>query len=349
MESRENKFGLGLVLFIVLAVGGMMRLFGFFEDDSKPQDVPEISYEMPRPKDTLVGDFALSGREIDRQYVNPFAKIPNGKKDLKPAVPAPVKPVAKAAAPPATAPQGTWYKNPAMQVKVVDRDQRGGSGGPSPEVGTPGARPAPNDQEDRGPANNDADRRSPGQWRSLLFANPTKENMDKFIDAFEKKQVDAATFYSVTEELLKSGKKDDETLALYGLNKVGTAQAFRIVAQDYGSLPQEMRAAGWQTLMAYGALGRHQTLLQAVQGGSNTVAILGAQVILASLKGGSGGTTGGTNTGSIDTRGVRGSSAQSGSSYAGFTSIVTQWASSGNAELAQAAQSILPLLQNARA
>lgn len=342
MNFKENKLELGVVLLAVVMTGGMMRLFGFSTETSN-QEVPEISYEMPRPKDDIAGEFALNGREIDRRHVNPFgaAKKVEPKKDMKPAK---VAAAPKKAAKPATSEGGYFLRKKSADFNVVQKDNRGM--GENPFEGTAPKPDAYNPKRavaDTENADKDSDVLSPAQWRALILGQPTKANVDKMVEALQKGKTDEATFDSVMTDLLKSQKKEEQGLALYGLSRVPTAKSFAVVAKEYDGLSTEIKPAAQQFLTSYSSAGKRPALKQALQSSDETVAYKAAQVVLNSLQ------NGGTVT-TTDPRQSRGQNvATTASSYTGFASIFQGWAASSNPTLQGIASQILPLLSTTQA
>lgn len=341
MNFRENKLEIGVMMLAVVMTGGMMRLFGFFTE-STPQEEPEISYEMPRPKDDIAGEFGLNGREIDRRYINPFgaAKKIEAKKDMKPAkvAAAPKKDEKKGA----QSEGGLFLRKKAASFNVVEKDKSGlgenpfEGKAPNPEANNSNRHAPTADTQE-----NKDDVLSPAQWRALVLGQPTKENVNKMVDALQAGKTDEATFDAVMTDLLKSQKKDEQALALYGLGRVPTAKSFAVVAKEYDGLSADIKPAAQQFLTSYSKVEKRGALKQSLQSSDSTVAYKAAQVVLNSLQNG--------GTISTDPRQARGQTTTTANSYSGFASIFQGWASSSNPTLQGIASQILPLLSTNQA
>ncbi|MBX3034417.1 MAG: hypothetical protein KF865_10880 [Bdellovibrionaceae bacterium] len=363
MDFRDNKLELGIGLLVAVMVLGLFQLFGSVKD-SPVNEVQDISYEMGRPKSEMIGEFGLGGREIDRRYVNPYAKkAAQAAADAKNVKPAATNPAAaqaaaakakQAAAAAARARQQqqrpmVWVKRPNSNAPT-GRDGRhlsgdGSDGGPI--YSNPNEVAGNRNKEDTGVdnKNDNKDQLSPDQWRALLAAQPTKENMNKLVEALGRREVDETTFYSIIDGLMKSQKKEDQTLALYGLGRVGTAKSFAYIATAADTLPADMQPAAQQLMMSYAAPARHGALKQALQMNDPVVALKAAQVVLA-------GAQAAKNGDSVvsDPRQGRGDIRQSNTtSFASFAPIFQKWATSGDATMQGIANQILGLLPTAQA
>lgn len=343
MDFENNKLEWGMALFAAVFIGGIFHLFGSMSGDAKAPEAQDVVYEMPRPKSDLVGEFDLEGREIDRRYVNPFDK-----KKAQAADDAKKKDdAAKNAAKTAEAKKKTVIRKKKVDVDVVDAANDGGlSGDQAPEATPQAAARVETAKNDAAPADdqNNKDQRSPDQWKALLSGQPTKENMNKLVEALGKGEADEATFYEIIGSLLKSQKKDSHALAFYGLNSVPTAKSFAFVVQAESTLSADVKPTATQYLNSFAQPSRLSALAQAMQGNDGPVAVKAAQVVstgVQQLRSGQG---------STNPREVRGELRSSSlEAYARFIPIFQRWAQSSNQTYQQIANSLLPQLQGSQA
>ena len=143
----------------------------------------DFTFEMPRPKAFFASLFDLGNREISRTYVNPFdkkkkeeAKKPEVAKALP--APKPAAAVAKKAAPK----KEEAAKKPSVDVNVVQDTPAEGLGAEiarnNAKAAKEGAAANAGDTAAADPTK-ETNKNSADQWRALLNAQPTKENVDK--------------------------------------------------------------------------------------------------------------------------------------------------------------------------
>lgn len=346
MNFRENKIGLWIGVLVAVMVVGLFKLLGGSPEKTASQE-QDITYEMPRPKGEVIGEFGLGDREIDRQYVNPFEKKKAEEEAARKAAQAKAaalqgKPVAQSAA------SGTAQnaRRPMVLVNYVDANRKGLSG----DNGR--AKPAVSD-EPQAPVNrvaagaaddNNDNKLSPDQWRALMSAQPTKENMKKLVDAYLKHDVDDGTFYGIVEELLKNSNAEKQSVAFYGLNMVPSSKSFALVANMESTFTTETeKKQADDYLNSFAVASRQSALLMSVQSNDKDVSLRAAQVVLMGLKSGP--------PGREPTQGRDGNQASnvSSSGWARFTAIFKRWAASGDPALQGPASQILPLLGSTNA
>lgn len=340
MNFSENKFELGLVGFFVLAIVGLFQLFGSIS--SSDQVVPnEISYEMPRPKADLAGDFDLDGREIERNFVNPFDKKKKEaqKEAAKKKAAAPAK---KPAVAKAEEKKEETVAGNDVDVNIVGRESERGS---SPETAGSGAQHvqiqnrATAGAAEAADANDD--RLSPDQWRAMVLGAPTKENMAKLVAAYQEGKVDDGTFYGIIEDLMESQKPESQALALSGLRTVTTAKSFVLVAHKMNELSPQVKSAAQDYLMQYNHNQRLSVLAQVLQMNDVIAVTKASEIVLAGAQRARSGQT--VTTTPREARGeVQTASLDS---YSRFIPIYQRWAQSGNSTLQALASSVLAQLQ----
>ncbi|QDK39009.1 hypothetical protein [Bdellovibrio sp. NC01] len=288
MSFTDKKFEMAIFTLVAVLVGGLGYLM-----KSPVQAVlanAELVYEMPRPKSFLAALFGLGleDREIDRKYVNPFdkkkaddkKKTADAKDAKKPAAPAQV------AAKKADAKKADAAKKPSVDVKVVGADSHNGLTGSDIANGADGAGAgaiANNNVANTGAANdpaNDENTLSGAQWSALLSAQPTKENAYKMVTAFVAGKLDAASFYSIVNGLLKSTKSDTQAVGLYALSPVYTTQGFTVVAENYSLLATANQNTAMSYMQSYGTKNASGALVGALKSNDTDVVTLASQVIV---------------------------------------------------------------------
>ncbi|WP_413612628.1 hypothetical protein [Bdellovibrio sp. HCB-110] len=250
-------------------------------------EVQELIYEMPRPKNSfLAALFDLGDREVSRKYVNPFAKKKEEAKKTaeakKPA--APVAPKAVAQKKNETKKSEDPNKK-NVEVQIVGEDPGTtltddgfmGDGGPSQkpfsDVAGNGSEKTPQQQPDKNAL-------SGTQWKALMRAQPTKENLTKLLQAYDSKEVDDQTFYEIVTDLFSSNKGETQALGLVAVKSVYSAKSFAVTAQYYDQLPTDMQQQAQTYLMSYAVTARLPMLVSALQSSNAVVVETAAQVVI---------------------------------------------------------------------
>lgn len=343
MGFSDKKFEItvgALVLVMVAALGYVVKT-----PVEKAIANSDFTFEMPRPKAFFASLFDLNGREVSRTYVNPFdkkkkedAKKPEVAKALP--APKPAAAVAKKAAPK----KEDAAKKPTVDVNVVQDSPHDG-------VGSDGLRPnAKNGKEGANGAaagdtaatdTTDTNKNSADQWRALLNAQPTKENVDKMVAAVKAGELDSASFYSIVADLLKNNKADTQKMGIYALSASGyKSQAFVLASEHYEQLAPEAQTAAHTYLVSYATKG-YLTILQGALQSSNTAVVeVAAQVVIEGYQAAKSGNA------SAPPRSSRGDEvASAASGYSKFVPIFQSLARSGDAAIAQLANSALSQIQ----
>jgi hypothetical protein len=300
---------------------------------------------MPRPKAFFASLFDLGNREISRTYVNPFdkkKKAEEKKPEVAKVLPAP-KPTPKAVAKKEAPKKTEEAKKPEVAVNVAQENPPEGAGadglrnnGKAPKE----AAPKPNDTAANDP-NADTGKNSADQWRALLNAQPTKENVDKMVKAFVAGELDSASFYSIVGDLLKNNKSETQKMGVYALASSGyKAPAFVLASESFDQLSPEAKTAAHAYLVSYATKGYLTILQGALQSSKASVVEVAAQVVIEGYQAAKSGNT------STPPRASRGDEVASGvSGYSKFVPIFKSLAQSGDATIVQLANTALGQMQ----
>lgn len=346
MSFTDRKLEMAMAGFAILMVVGMGHLL-----KSPVQTVlseAEVIYEMPRPKSILASLFDLGDREISRDYNNPFAN--KQKVDVKKTESVPAKqaatPVAKKKADSKVAP--TPIKKPTVEVNVVEADQAPAAFGE--DVGEVGGR---NSQTAQNTNNNKRDSTvveetknmmSGSQWRALLQAQPTQENVAKLVVAYGNGEVDQQTFYTIVSDLFSSNKVETQSLGLMALKSVYNERSFAMAAQFHDQLAAEVQPKVQAYLMSYAVSSRLNMLIASLRSGSAEVVTAATEVVIQGYLAAKSGANLNTN----DPRIVRSDAlTNSVTGYSKFVPIFQQLAQSQDSEIASMASAALSQMQTA--
>ncbi len=290
-----------IVLVAAALLGSVYALKKILQSPSQQIDTQELSYEMPRARDEIQ-PYSLAGRRLIRTVHTPPGQVApispatplNGKLPAAKAVD-PKKAAAQAAAKKAEDAKKTAAAKAAAakrkaQVSVVtvaannvrmtgfQDNNYNKNQGQSGFNGAAGYAPAdaaldPQQDEDKG-------KLSIGQWRSLLFAQPTSKNGNDFMTAFQKGDVDEASFYKISDELFSDNAADRQKLGFDLLKAKPSVRAFTVLLNHYEKAPDALRAEIAVVLKSYGDVSRFSILSKLLYS-SDARVVQAAQSLLA--------------------------------------------------------------------
>jgi hypothetical protein len=90
-------------------------------------------------------------------------------------------------------------------------------------------------------------------WKYRLFVNPSKDNMNQFIQQYQSGKITKNVFYSVLKSLLNESDDRSQAIAIYGLSAVMSYESYEILALkiDEKSLKKDNQALAQKNLDYY--------------------------------------------------------------------------------------------------
>ncbi|UYL10017.1 hypothetical protein B9G69_005430 [Bdellovibrio sp. SKB1291214] len=343
MSLRDNKLEIAIVVVGLVLIGSVGNLFKAPVQRALQNN--EISFEMIRPKSILAALFDLGGREVARNYVNPFGN----KKPTEEAKTIPnTEDKTKSAAPNKTAQKKAEEKKPEdkkteTEIRVVGTDpgfKAGGSDGAT--GGAVGAAfiTGGTTATDGNKQATDKDKLTANQWRSLVLGQPTKENVNKMVVAYMDKELNDSEFYGIVNELLKNSNTETQSLGLSAASSFYSSTAFNTVATNYKTLSTENQTAAMAYMLGFANAGRLSALASSLKNSDSEVVALAAEVVVKGYNSAKSGTT----TSSTRSRGDAFANALT--NYDQFREIFKALTTSSNAEIASAATFALSQIQS---
>ncbi len=336
MDFREHKLETDFVICVLFFVALIYLMFSGSGKTRTPRSAA-IRYEMPRPKNQVQSDFSLEGREIDYSYDNPFDKKDAAKKkagaiDKKKGV---VKDAGKKKADAKKVAQQKKKENSAEKktdeqaktdAPATEGTEDSNWNGPTSHANN-GQQGKPTNGPTERPVPQEEDQRTAQQWRSLLNAQPTQENMDKLVQAYSRREVTDAEFYVIVEDLLKNQKSETQKVGLYGIRTIHSTKAFTLMSDYYENLNTDTKRIAGQIMLAYGQSARLDVLAQVLRSGHQKATVNALNVVTQSLQ-----------NNRTDPRDVRaGAGSRNSRRYSVVLPAVQQLQQSGQGEVAQLA------------
>lgn len=338
----DRKLEIAMFAMAAILFGGLSSLFKSPKSiESQEQD---IVYEMPRPKNFVSAGFDLNGREIDRDYINPFAKKAKKAEAVKAEVKKAAQTAAEAKKKTAAAKKKEEAKKPQVAVNVVNDKPgstlsadsavaRGGGYYGNVAQASPAEAASPNAADDK-------NKTSPDQWRALMSAQPTAQNLAKLIAALVKGDVDQKTFNTIVADLLSSSKPEVQDLGIAAANYSFSVATFSLVANKIDSLTGNTKTQAEGYLMSYTAGSRLNILAAALKSSDHETVMTAAEIVLRGYSQAKNGTT------PASTRPGRGDVATSSvANYAQFVPVFKTLAQSTDGAIAGIAQTALGQIQ----
>lgn len=355
MNLKENKLEIGIALSAFALVCGLGQLFK--QPVQKTLDEAGISYEMPRPKNSILAAlFNLDDREIEKKYINPFdkkknqAKIDETKKAVIPVKSAQNSQKKNPQSKPASPSSLPDFRSPSVDVMIVGGGVKsqlnaadisfggGARGGVQTRVAGSDSKVATDDLNEQS-----ADKKSAAQWRALIMAQPTLANVQSLKEAFNEGDIDSASYYAIVQDLLSSNTYETQKLGIVALEGIYSVQAFTVAVRSQSQLEEAESALIESYLASYAVSSRLGVLASAMKSQDSSVVSVAIQVTLQGYQTAQSGVTLPTSGGGRDSRGDRQGIAAS--NYAQFVPIFQQLARSGDSEIAQLASQGLNQIQ----
>jgi len=351
MNWQDNKFeisviaGLGLTLFVLFSL--------FSPIGSRPGfETKDIAYEMARPNSFTPGEYDLSQREIDRQYVNPFEKAsaPTNSANSKQSVVTGKKPDAKKGKNNKKI-QAQNKKKPGVDVNVVDNtkstlsdSEKNTTSDANQLVFNEPNKPNQNrnKKENANEDQKNKDQRSPDQWKALLLAEPTYDNMRKLMRAYSDQEIDEASYYKIVQALIENQNPQTQSVGLYGAQGFSTLQSFTIIVKSNDVLSGNAKKFADQILVGYNKPQSVGVLGQALRSNDEAVVMKAAEIISTGIQKYKNGESiaEGNRTSRGDVK------IKSASQYSVLVPILQQLANTPNASVSQLAGSLLSQIQS---
>ncbi len=345
MGFKDRKLEIAMVGLAVIMVGALGHIFKAPLKSALPQ---EFSFEMPRPKAFFASLFDLGGREVERNYKNPFEK--NKKTDAKAAkadgkgIPAPAL-VAQVKKAPTKKDEAK--KDSKVSVNIVSEAKNEGLTADTSVSGDQSQKPQDRARTEVAAADKkaaaDGTALTDDQWRALIRAQPSKENIDKLAQAYSNKEVSDSGFYAIVTDLLSHNQAESQKLGVYALSLSYSAKSFALASQYYDQLALDAQGEAHTYLVSYATTGRHSILTAALESGNAAVVEVAAGVV---IEGYQKSVQNGVNLGAPP-RESRGDAVASGTvaDYSKFVPIFQRLAQSGDATIAQLASVALGQIQ----
>lgn len=286
MKHSDHKLEIAIGIF-AFALFGSLGYFINGVKDKSPQEILSLIYSMPRPASYSAAGFDLSGREIDRQYINPFAKKDDKKtKDAQgmKVVGQPLVPVAQSVKKVKTA--NVAKKSPEVTVSVVEKDKDLDSvDSLSPSIGANVIQQAvaavQKFVQDKKDKNEDKEEvLGPNQWRSLFAADPSSKNLNSLVSAYSKGKVDEQTFYTILNDLLLNSKAEVQMLGVLGANATPSEKSFTILATNFEFFAPEVAAQADSVMAGYSTNARQGAILKVLAGTEVNAVVRAIEVVI---------------------------------------------------------------------
>ncbi len=271
-----------IVLIAVVMISLTMRL----GNNTQTTTESVSDYTMPRPK-AYQARFDLSGRNIERELLNPFAVKKEAQDKTTTAKTAEAKKeVTKKQAKNKKAKSKKEAKA-KLEVTVIEKEESSFKKSTDDKDSNSVVYFAPiNKQQPTGAtdANNKDKKEEPKvDYANLLKQSPNAENLQKLVTAFRQGEVSANVFYTIASDLLVNEKSDVRALGIKALELTPSTTSFSYLAWASEQLPNEQQAYVHQTLNLYSSPSYLPIITQLLHSKEKVVLLRATEVIITSV------------------------------------------------------------------
>lgn len=270
MKTIQLQFNEWIIVPVVAVFVVSMGIFMSQMKTHSSKEISEIKYQMPRPQDEFVGDYSLDGRQVNRKYINPFAKksmvktIPDAKNQ------GPKSEQKKSQSKQVKANKAKGLLNDKkFDVEIVEQTQNQMLNDISVNN-----LPKKQNQQNIAQLQNKKTQdkasmatKSVAQWMELLNKNPNAENIVLLVKSYRAKNIDAAQFYQIANTLLSSSESNKVQAGLYALQLQPETQAFQFVSHKLAMIetPSDLSNALEQYLVSFNEAQKLPILVQVLK------------------------------------------------------------------------------------
>lgn len=341
MDNKETKIGVLLLIGFILFMGlGFIKMFKLSTAENNIKEI-NTNIEMPRPQSITNSDFDLSDREVEKKLVNPYEGKNQDNKNA-PKEDKKDKKVAEEKKKDKT--KKSKKGKPQVEVNIVDQTNDRGLSDRIENESTPQiyqyVNPRAQINNDSANIDNQKNTKQNAQVvKEQVLTQPTEANLRQLISDFYQNKIDADTFYSIIEDLLRRNDPQVQERALKAISAVPTYKSFVIVVDTEDRLPDSLKQIAEAFLATFGQASKLNILKLALTSKDilvvgKAIHVLGTALTAHSVQPSA---TGG-NTG----RGGRNNDTSTTlANYQQFIPVLQQLAQSSDHEIAAQANSLL--------
>lgn len=249
-----------------------------------------VSFEMARPQSDFRNEYSLDGREIDKEFVNPFKKKELAKNDDKKNQPkfVPVK----------TQEQKKQQvnntkkedKKTGMKVNVVERSKNPGLSASDLELNNnhyqnnnSGTVDSGNPVAKQDVKPEDEKKKKSSDFTDLV-SKPTQERVKEFIMAYKNGELAAGDFQVVVTAMLSSSNPNAQSMGVYICYSFPNVNTFSMVTLNLDHLNEQVKAYANEFLFSFNHQAKIQYLGQALQSNDIKIVTKAGEVIILGLQ-----------------------------------------------------------------
>jgi hypothetical protein len=270
-DNQNQYLFFGLVGLIVVSCWQLNRSWNSGEAQQARPQALEVSYDMPRPQ-AYSKPLDLSGREVKRTI-----EMPKTNREVNTAAIA-ISPN-KVGMPMA---QNLTKKTSPNKKKVAEKKQqllqrrklvivsntaakkreKGLSRPPESQAQVQQAPFTPQVAEQAPEVETvpEKGKISAAQWKAFLFREPTSKNVNDFVTAFRRGDLNSDDFYKIVRDLLSNQDQELQSAALIVLTSDNSPQGFEMLVTLQGNVTEQTRSAMASLVEAYAQTTRFSAL-----------------------------------------------------------------------------------------
>lgn len=250
-----------------------------------------VSFEMARPQSDFRNEYSLDGREIDKEFVNPFKKKDSVKSDDKKNQPKLV-PVQKQEVKKQQANNTKKEeKKNGMKVNVVERSKSDGltpsdydfnnnsrqnnNTALAPNINNAVKKDAKTDEEKK--------KKTSADFADLI-SKPTQERVKEFVMAYKNGELSSGDFQVVVTAMLSSENPNSQSMGVYICYSFPNVNTFSMVTLNLDHFNEQVKSYANEFLFSFNHQAKIQYLGQALQSNDIKIVTKAGEVIILGLQ-----------------------------------------------------------------
>ncbi len=117
------------------------------------------------------------------------------------------------------------------------------------------------------------------QWKSLILSQPTRENAQRLVEAFQKNEIDLESYLQIAESLIQDNSEEKKRIGIWALTATTSVQSFSMAVKLNSTMSPANQKVLKDYLFSYNRPQALGSLEQALRSPDAQVRTLAAQMI----------------------------------------------------------------------
>jgi|GEM_PF-2578152 len=121
------------------------------------------------------------------------------------------------------------------------------------------------------------------QWKSLILSQPTRENVQRLVEAFQKNEIDLESYLQIAEVLIQDNSEEKKRIGIWALTATSSVQSFSLAVKLSSTQNADNQKILKDYLFSYNRPQALGSLEQALRSPDIQVRSLAAQIITEAI------------------------------------------------------------------